>query len=482
MATPIPRNTCRLTLAEIARLTGGRLKGDGAAAVRGISTDSRTVEPGGLFVALKGASHDGHDYLDAAAGRGVAAALVLRGISTDIAAVEVDDTLRALGDLAAHHARRIRAARPVPTLAIGGAVGKTTTKELAAATVRALFGPTLSTAGNLNNLVGVPMTLLTLRPEHRAMVIECGTNTPGEIPRLGSIVNPDAALVLNVDIEHTEGLGSLDRIADEEAALFAAARRAVVYGADEPLLEARLPAKPLRRLSFGTAEGADVRVVRRALTDDGRSIVTVRLEAGLLADHSPCELELQLRLLARSAGLNAAAAIAAAAALHERPLSRSQLDAIAEALMRVEPVAGRLALRPIGKLTVIDDSYNASPRAVREALLTARELADRLHARLVVALGDMLELGAFSKAAHREAVARVLQARPEVFLAVGPQMTAALTADPVSAQAIPRALTARDSEEAAGLVAQAVRPGDIVLVKGSLGTRMGRVIASLERI
>lgn len=482
MATPIPPNHCRLTLKEVARLTGGLLTGDAATTVQGISTDSRTVEPGGLFVALKGAAHDGHDYLAVAARRGAAAALVRRATATEMTTVEVDDPLRALGDLAAHHARRTRADRPVPTLAIGGAVGKTTTKELAAAALRALFGSTLSTAGNLNNLVGVPMTLLTLGPDHRAMVIECGTNTPGEIRRLGAIVSPDVALVLNVDIEHAEGLGSLDRIADEEAALFAAARRAVVYGYDEPLLAARLPAKPPRRLSFGAAEGADVRVVRRALAADGRSIVTVHVAAGLLADNAPCQLALELRLLARPAGLNAAAAIAAAAALYERPLSRAQLDAVGHALARVEPVAGRLVLRRIGRLTVIDDSYNASPRAVREALLTARELADRLDARLVVALGDMLELGTLSSAAHREAVARVCQARPAVFVAVGPQMIAALAADGASQAAIPRALAARDSEEAGRLLAQAVRPHDIVLVKGSLGTRMDRVIASLARI
>jgi UDP-N-acetylmuramoyl-tripeptide--D-alanyl-D-alanine ligase len=197
-----------MTLAEIAQATGGTLFGDGTRRIRGVSTDSRAIEPGGLFVALKGLSHDGHAYLAAAAARGAAAAVVGRGTIAPIERVEVNDTLDALGRIASHHIHRIRARRPIPTIAIGGAVGKTTTKELTAAAARALFGRTLATGGNLNNLIGVPLTLLGLDENHQAMVIECGTNSPGEIARLARIVEPDVAMVLNAEIEHTEGLGT----------------------------------------------------------------------------------------------------------------------------------------------------------------------------------------------------------------------------------------------------------------------------------
>ena len=168
-----------MTLAEIAQATGGTLFGESTRRIRGVSTDSRAIEPGGLFVALRGISHEGHAYVGAAAERGAAAAVVGRGSIAPIDRVEVDDTLDAMGRIAGHHIRRLRARRPVPTIAIGGAVGKTTTKELTAAAARALFGHTLATAGNLNNLIGVPLTLLGLDENHRAMVIECGTNSPG---------------------------------------------------------------------------------------------------------------------------------------------------------------------------------------------------------------------------------------------------------------------------------------------------------------
>ncbi len=204
-----------------------------------------------LFVALRGAASDGHDYLTQAGARGATAAIVATGRHHPaLNCIEVADTLSALGQLAHHHLARTRKARALPLIAIGGAVGKTTTKELTAAVVRALFGSTLSTPGNLNNLIGVPMTIFTLTGDHRAAVLECGTNTRGEIPKLAHIVAPDVAMVLNVDLEHSEGLGTLDDIADEEAALFSTATQYAVASADEPMVLARIP-KHLRRITFG---------------------------------------------------------------------------------------------------------------------------------------------------------------------------------------------------------------------------------------
>jgi UDP-N-acetylmuramyl pentapeptide synthase len=170
--------------------------------VLGVSIDTRSLEPGSLFVALRGATIDGHNYLAQAADLDAAAAIVETGRRHPaLGCIEVDDTLAALGRLAHAHLARRRAARPLPVIAIGGAVGKTTTKELTAAVTRALFGATLSTPGNLNNLIGVPMTIFTLIGEHNAAVLECGTNTRGEIPKLARIVEPDVAMVLNVDLE-----------------------------------------------------------------------------------------------------------------------------------------------------------------------------------------------------------------------------------------------------------------------------------------
>ena len=269
MATPIPTNTAEFTLNEIARATGGEAFGDGGMKLRGVSIDSRNLRGGELFVALRG-SNDGHQFLAQAKERGAIAAIVERGRRIDgIACVEVDDTLAALGQVAHHHMQRLRAAQPIPLITIGGAAGKTTTKEITASLARAVFGATLSTPGNLNNLLGVPMTLLTLTDTHRAMVIECGTNLTGEIAKLAAMVEPDVAMVLNVDFEHTEGLGSIEDIADEEAAIFTHARRAAVIPADDARLPRRMPSK-LRAVTFGIEENATMRLLHRTVTEHGR--------------------------------------------------------------------------------------------------------------------------------------------------------------------------------------------------------------------
>src|SRR3984957_11916622 len=326
MPTPIPINQCEFTIAEVVEATGGNFVaanstvafGDGGQGERpaagdaiasrsyrtgagslgnvvGVSIDTRSISPGAIFVALPGESTDGHNYLSQAGARGAVAAIVATGRHHPaLDCIEVGDTLDALGRLAHHHLARTRASRALPLIAIGGAVGKTTTKELTAAVVRAIFGSTLSTPGNLNNLIGVPMTIFTLTGEHRAAVLECGTNIRGEIPKLARIVAPDVAMVLNVDLEHSEGLGTLDDIADEEAALFSTARRYAVASADEPLVLARIP-KHLRRITFGKSPGAQVRLVSRSA--GARSRIRVEMAPGLVAAGVEPFIETEIALL-----------------------------------------------------------------------------------------------------------------------------------------------------------------------------------------
>ncbi len=474
MATPLPVNRCEMTLAEVAQATGGELHGDAARRIRGVCTDSRVIEPGALFVALRGASHDGHVFAAAAIQRGAAAAVVGRGAGIPIDRVEVDDTLEALGTIARYHVSRIRRRRVIPSVAIGGAVGKTTTKELTAAAARALFGRTLATAGNLNNLIGVPLTLLGLDENHQAMVIECGTNAPGEIVRLAHMVEPDVAMVLNAEIEHTEGLGTQEGVADEEAALFGGAQRALVVWAEDALLTARLRRNGRRLILFGTGEVADVRLAHRSLTSEGRSRIRIELGPATTANRLRGGIEIELLLLGPGAALNAAAAVAAMAAL--KPLEQGDLPPLSAALAAVEPAAGRLVLKQVGKLRVLDDTYNASPSSVRVALETARELADRSGARIVVALGDMLELGALSPELHIEAVNRALASRPAALLLVGAEMTRAASAVKDSGVHL---ITAPDSQAAAPLIRGLLRDGDLLLVKGSRGIAMERLIEGL---
>ncbi|MGH8013479.1 MAG: Mur ligase family protein, partial [Candidatus Binataceae bacterium] len=301
MATPIPGNTCCFTAAEIIKATGATLTGS-VSKVGSISIDSRTIIPGALFVALRGV-RDGHDFL-AAASAHAAAALVERGRGDGVLpCFETTDTLAALGALARFHLERERAARAIPVVTIGGAAGKTTTKELTAAMLRALYDDIAATPGNLNNLIGVPMTILTLAPVHRAAVLECGTNRAGEIAQLAAMVKPDVALVLNVDIEHTEGLGSLQGVADEETAIFRHARTAVIDTA-EAMVAARVPTG-IRTVTFGDASPADVRLHRREIIERGGQRVTLALNPRLVEDGVKPQFDAILNLVGAAAAHNA---------------------------------------------------------------------------------------------------------------------------------------------------------------------------------
>jgi UDP-N-acetylmuramoyl-tripeptide--D-alanyl-D-alanine ligase len=526
LATPIPENHVRFTAAEIARATGGRpVELDSGLSITAVVTDSRAARAGARFVALRGETHDGHRFVEAARARG-AVALVAAGAGLAGPRIEVDDTLAALGALARAHVDRELAehgARPV--LAIGGAAGKTTTKTLAAAAVRALFGEILLTEGNLNNRIGVPMTLLTLAPEHRALVLECGTSVPGEIAALGAIVRPDVALVLNVGIEHSQGLGTLDEIADEEAALFAVARRAAITSTEEPLLTARLArtSTPLK-LTFGTDPSADLRLAERSIRADGRASLLFQLGERLSARtgtqrtssspavvrssalaagqaaarppvlpideslsvfpvaESPSGLETEgsllvvTPLLGAAAAANVGAALAGALALLGRPARAAELEAVAAALAAVEAVPGRLCPRTIGGRLVLDDSYNSNPKSLAAGLEAARELAARRATPLVLALGDMLELGRFAAGAHDDMVRAADACGAAHLLLVGPESTAAAErVRPVSPCS-----TWPDSATAADALPALLQADELIFVKGSRGTRMERLLETLE--
>lgn len=473
MATPIPVNRTRFTVAELAAATGGRVEGlDPALAIAGVTTDSRAVVRGNLFVALRGETHDGHAFAAAAREAG-AIALVATGSGVDGPLIEVADTLGALAAIARFHVDRVFAAEgPRPVLAIGGAAGKTTTKTLAAAAVRALYGQVLVTEGNLNNRIGVPMTLLLLDRRHRALVVECGTSVRGEIPALGALVAPDVAVVLNVDLEHSAGLGTLEEIADEEGALLAAARRVAITSAAEPLLVERLGhAGAARRRTFGTAAEADYRLLERSPEVDGRSRLRLGTPGG--------EVVVRTSLLGPAAASNVAAALAGALELLDHAPTPAELARVARALGNVEAVPGRMRPVPLpGGALALDDTYNSNPRSVTAALAAAREaLAARPGGNLVVALGDMLELGDFSPAAHDEMVRAADAAGATRLILVGPESTAA------AGRVAPSTPTAcyHDSIDAAAAEARLdLGARDVVLVKGSRGIRTERLLDALS--
>ncbi|MFO0560537.1 MAG: UDP-N-acetylmuramoyl-tripeptide--D-alanyl-D-alanine ligase [Polyangiales bacterium] len=479
MATAIPTNEVEFTLGVLADVCGGTLVGaDAAAVTRGVSTDTRTIAKDSLFVALRGERVDGHDFVDGALEKGALCAVVAKNTGPFRGPhIVVDDTLVALGIIARTALRRARTARLLPVLAVGGAAGKTTTKELAAASVSALWGSTLATKGNLNNLIGAPMTLLSLLDEHRAVVAEVGTNAHGEIARLGAIVEPDVALVLNVDNEHTEGLESLEAVAREEGALFAAIRdvagSAAVGNLEEPYSFGQIDRRPksTRKLCFGEGEGADVRLVSRKPTVEGRSKLSLRVAGTLTQSRAPFDCEISLGLLGPGPAIDAAAALCATLALLGRGASEGEIVRAAKAMESVKPVSGRLVPFALASgALVIDDTYNANPRSVRASSDAAFELAALRGGRVHVLLGDMLELGALGPSLHAEVVAHVEQGAPKSFVGVGPLMRAALGA---------RWSAANTPEDAADLVRSSVAPADVVLVKGSRGIRMERAVVAL---
>jgi len=479
MATPIPPNAADFTLEELETATRGRCMNTAEVArVLGVCTDTRAVRPGQLFVALKGERHDGHAHLDEARRLGASAAVVQRGTEWTGPRIEVDDTLEALGELARAFVRRARRSRARPTVAITGSAGKTTTKELTTAAVRAVFGPTLSTIGNLNNRVGVPMTLLTLRDEHRALVIECGTNARGEIAALGAIVEPDVSVVLNADAGHTAGLGTIEDVADEKGALFAAASKMVVANADDPASLGRVERATVPAITFGAREGSDVRLVERRAAMDGTLELRIDLPAHMVVGTTP-SVRVHLAIAGHGAALDAAAALAALVALHG-PLSREQLGAATGALASVRPIAGRFSPIAFGTSLVIDDTYNANPRSMRTSIDAAAELAASVDGRLVLVLGDMLELGDQTERWHAELGAQARRVRAAVFVAFGDAMAvAARTVAQAGNVKLPIVVHARMIEHAVALVRDLLAPRDVVLVKGSRGMQMERFVALL---
>ncbi len=444
------------TLEDVLAITGGRLvQGQGAGAYAGVSIDSRTLRPGELFFAIAGPRFDGHSFLDDAARRGAALAVVHREAEAPagLPLVRVADTTAALAALG--HETRLRA--EVPFVAITGSVGKTTTKEMTAALL-ATRGPVLKTEGNLNNRYGLPLTLLRLEERHTAGALELGMSAPGELRALTRIAAPDVAVITRIAPVHLEFFASIDAIADAKAEILEGLRPggSAVLNGDDPLQRARAGGHG-RVVWFGRDRRHDVSAenwrgaasgMRFDLVIEGR-----KHDVGLpLAGAHFVE--------------NFLAAAAAAWALGIRP------EAMVEAALALSPARHRGELLRLGQgVLLLDDSYNSNPVAV-EAALAALQLAGE--GRRVAVLGDMLELGRGAAALHRAAGERAA-GQAQLVVGVGPLATH--LAEGASSHAETRHFA--DAEAAAAAVAELVRPGDAVLVKASRGVRLERVVEAL---
>jgi UDP-N-acetylmuramoyl-tripeptide--D-alanyl-D-alanine ligase len=430
----------------------------------GVTTDSRTVQPGDLFVALRGPRFDGHDFVETAFAAGAFAALVEDdGNTWSRPTVRVKDTLSALGALG----RWWRLERGIPILGLTGSNGKTSTKELAAALLRTRV-EALRTEGNLNNRIGVPMTLLGLTDRHATAVVEMGMNQRGEIADLTRICVPDVALLLNVGPAHIGELGSLEAIAEAKAEMLhhAPATSTLVVNADDPRVMQHARAFERRRLrTFGESDGVDVRLIHREVHDAGQRLDVV-------VDGAPHRLE--LGLLGRHSALNAIAALAGVTALPESVRPSSSLWA--EAWKDLAPPAGRFVVRRVGGLRLVDDAYNANPGSFSTALSTVAEI--RGDAPFGVVLGEMQELGVHSESAHREAGEAVARAGAAFFATLGAGARPA--AEAARAAGVPVEHADEDLEAIFAFVQHHLKSDSVLLLKGSRKARLERLVARLE--
>jgi UDP-N-acetylmuramoyl-tripeptide--D-alanyl-D-alanine ligase len=440
-----------LRLSEIALWTRGTLHGRDLM-VRGVATDTRQPMPGALFAALRGEHFDGHDFIDAAKRAGAIAALVARPVASDLPQVVVADTTLALGDLASH----VRAQHRARVVGITGSNGKTTVKTLAAS-ILARHGKTHVNAGNFNNEIGLPLSLLAMPEDTEYAVFEMGAGKPGDIDYLAAIARPEIGLVNNIGPAHLERMGSLEAIAETKAALYAAlpAHGTALINADDAF--ATLFAgihRAGRAIRFGLDRPADI----------GAEIHKLGAESHFVL-HTPAgSVGVALPLPGRHNVANALAASSIAFAL-DVPLAT-----IKQGLEAAPAIKGRLVRHAMpGGWTLIDDSYNANPASTAAAIATvAQESAE---AWLV--LGDMRELGAQGRELHARIGALARSSGIAWLYTVGDLARAAAAAFGEGAQhfadqaALTRALAAQ------------VRAGVNVLVKGSRGSAMDRVVKAL---
>jgi UDP-N-acetylmuramoyl-tripeptide--D-alanyl-D-alanine ligase len=445
------------TLLEAARVLGASLVGDDRP-FGAVSSDSRTLPAGALFVGLRGPNFDGADYAAAALARGAVGAIVERALKdVSLPYIQVPDSLEALQRLA----RRWRREFSIPLVGIGGSNGKTSTKEMTAA-ILSRRGACLSTQGNLNNHIGVPLTLLRLDRAHRSAVIEMGANRIGDVAELVALASPTVGLITNAGAEHLEGFGDLDGVARGEGEMAAGLPpgAAAVINADDAYAGYwRGVASGSRIVTFGLREHADFKA---------KDIVQ-SIEAGRFATRFTLECPLGVRAVTLQAGgahniSNALAAAAAAAA------AGASLEDIAAGLADFRAVAGRLQLKAgLRDSWIIDDSYNANPSSVRAGLDVLRTLQGP--AWLVLA--DMAELGAHSSDSHADLGRYARECRVARLFALGPESRRAVETFGSGGEWFPDAdsLTRRLQAE--------IAPGVTVLVKGSRVNRLERVVQAL---
>lgn len=443
-----------LSLQALAELLGGSFRGPEPDPFTQVVTDSRDLQPGSLFVALKGPHFDGHDFIRQARLEGACLAIVERWVDDPLPQVCVASSLKALGQLATWN----RQAFQQPVIAVTGNSGKTTVKEMLAAILAQAKGKVLATQGNLNNAIGVPLTLLQLEVQHQAAVVELGANHLHEIDYLASLTQPQLGIITNVTGAHLGEFGSLDAIAQAKGELipWLTQKDYLVLNQDDHFYHLWRRQALAQVLTFGLAQG-DVRAEDCQFDPQGCPSFTAVTPWG--------RQPVRLQLPGRHNLANALASIAAAGALG------IPLDQQAQALGHLQPVKGRLQqITALGGAQLLDDSYNASPGAVKAAI----DLLESLPGRRILALGSLAELGEASVQIHHE-LGRYAQAKglDQLLVLAGPAEAAA-EAFGAGAEVF------ANHEDLASFLQPKLTPATRVLVKGSRSARMERLVDLLR--
>jgi len=461
---PIPWTTGHILEATEGKLLSGR----DDRVFTGVAIDSRTLKTDELFVAIAGEIHDGHSFIDTVLKSGVRGLLVDDGksgqvpsdnLSAETVVISVPDTTRALGDLAAYNRKR----NSVSVVALTGSNGKTSTRTMLSR-IAANKYDTLSTMGNFNNQIGLPLTLLRLEEHHTWVVLEMGMNRPGEIRRLAEICSPDIGMITNVGPAHLEGLGSIEGIARAKGELLEKldpGGRAILNADDTNVLKLAEKA-PGEVLLFGESRDAAVRADHIHETKN-----RISFELEVPGDTMEVTLDTPGRFMVSNA-------LAAAAAGY---LMGVGLEDIKKGLESFTPVKGRLAVRTLATdIHVIDDTYNANPASMAAALETLRHL--RGDGRSLVVVGDMLELGGQAVSLHRELGKRIAQTTPEKLYVTG-DMADITTQGAIEGGMTDNQIICGSHRELSRDLTHRVEPGDWILIKGSRGMRMERIVNEL---
>ena len=440
------------TLAKAASFMDGELRGPDVT-FRGVSTDTRSIGPGELFVALQGPNFDGTAFIDQAASNQAAGAVVPRPVDTELPTIVVNDTIEALGALAAAWRNQM----PATVVGVTGSNGKTTLKELVASCL-SMQARTLATHGNLNNQIGLPLMLLRMSPEDRYAVIEMGANHAGEIGYLTSLARPHVAAITNAAPAHLEGFGSVEGVAHAKGEIFSGPESPeyAVLNADDDYFDYwKTLIRDARLLSFGLSANADFRASHIEFTETGSNFIL----------HTPAtQFAVELSLEGRHNVLNACAATALATALD------IGIEQIRRGLEAVRPVHGRLEpVRSNGGATLYDDSYNANPVSVQAAaeFLTTRP------GRSWFVLGDMAELGGDAELLHAHTGWVIREAGVQNLYATGPLSKGAVESFGDNGRWF------ATIDELIAELGAAIGEGDVVLVKGSRSMGMERVVEGL---